>query len=318
VALPLHPDGAAARAWDDVLPNRSGLPWASGVRDTNPNSFVAYRERPIDVLLTFARKRTWAEIRAAGSYNYPSLLGSTAHNRQEAIVVSYPMFPLEQNPRDHGVGLWRRAANGEFDWQHDAAAVSFSGYSQKLVFRIGWEWNARSFFPWRCVDVALAPDYIAYFRRIVDRFRARVPDCAIDWCATKKGHTNASIDRWYPGGDWVAYIGHDKYDWWIAIRTQAEWDKDYGATYLGGPKGIGAWLGYARSKGKRLCLSEWALVSGDPAGGGDNPFYVRKMHEFFGLNAGDMGYECYFNANTDWTHRLQDHPAAGQEYRARY
>lgn len=255
LALPQLPTGAAAQASDGWIPSRAGLPWASGVRDKDPNSFVAYRERPIDVLVTYSEKRTWSGIRASGDYNYRSLLGPS-QNRQEVIVVSYPLFPKEQNPRDHGTDLWRRAANGEFDWHHDAAAMSFTKYSQKLVFRPGWEWNTRRFAPWSCVDVALAPDYVTYFRRIVDRLRARLPSCRIDWCPVKKGEANASVDNWYPGGGWVDYVGHDKYDWYAPVRTQAEWDQDYNALHLGGPAGIGAWLAYAKSKGKKLCVSE--------------------------------------------------------------
>jgi hypothetical protein len=315
LALSQLPPGAAARSSVGWIPSHAGLPWASGARDADPNSFVAYRERPIDVLVTFSEKQAWAGIRASGDYNYRSLLGP-AQNRQEVIVVSYPLFPIEQNPRDHGMDLWRRAANGEFDWHHAAAASSFTKYSQKFVFRPGWEWNTRRFAPWSCIDVALASYYITYFRRVVDLLREHVPTCRINWCSTKKGETNASIDKWYPGDDWVDYVGHDKYDWYIAARTQAEWDENYNALHFGGPAGIGAWLTYAKSKGKKLCVSEWAVVSNHPDGGGDNAYFVQRMHYFFRLNAADLGYECYFNRNAGtYVHKLQDNPAAGRKYR---
>jgi hypothetical protein len=305
--------GASAQDSGGAIPSLSGLPWASGVRDADPDSFIGYRDRPIDVLVTYSKKATWAEIRASGGYNYTRLLGPPG-NRREVIVVSYPLFPLEQNPRDHGMDLWRRGASGEFDWHHDAAAAGFARYGQKLVFRPAWEWNTDTFAPWKCIDVALAPDYVAYFRRVVDRLRDRLPGCQIDWCATKRGATNASIDRWYPGDDWVDYIGHDKYDWYIATPTAAEWDMDYNSLHHGGPRGIGAWLAYARSKGKKLCVSEWAVVNGHPAGGGDNAYFVQRMHHFFRVNAAELGYECYFNSSLA-THRLQDNPAASRKYR---
>jgi hypothetical protein len=109
------PSKTCAQAADGWIPDRSGLSWASGVRDTAPDSFMEYQDRPIDVLVTYSKKATWAEIRASGGYNYTRLLGPPG-NRPEVVVVSYPMFPLEQNPRDHGMGLWQRAASGEFDW----------------------------------------------------------------------------------------------------------------------------------------------------------------------------------------------------------
>lgn len=314
LSLPWTSTDARAQA-SGLIPSLSGLPWASGGRDLDPQSFIAFRSRAMDVLMTYSKKETWAEIRTSGTANYKRLLGPPG-NRPEVIVVSYPLFPVEQNPRDHGSDLWQRGANGEFDMHHDAAAASFMQYSQTLIFRPGWEWNVAGFAPWTCTDVALAQHYVTYFRRIVDRLRARLPNCKIDWCSGKKGRTNASLDNWYPGGDWVDFVGHDKYDWYLPTRNQAEWDADYNSLYLGGPRGIGSWLSYAKSKGKKLSVSEWAIVSNDPNGGGDNAYFVQKMYRFFEANAADIGYECYFNATI--RHRLQDNPAASKKYRYLY
>ena len=90
---------------------------------------------------------------------------------------------------------------------------------------------------------------------------------------------------------------------------------DYNALHLGGPRGIGAWLDYAKSKGKKLCVSEWAIASGHPAGGGDNAYFVQRISHFFRVNAADMGYESYFNLSAVAGHRLQNNPAAGKKYR---
>ncbi len=88
------------------------------------------------------------------------------------------------------------------------------------------------------------------------------------------------------------------------------------ATYKGGPKGIGAWLAYARSEGKRMCVGEWGVARGVSAGGGDNPFWVKKMLELFSKNASSIGYESYFNKNAVAIHRLQDNPKAAYAYRS--
>ena len=130
-----------------------------------------------------------------------------------------------------------------------------------MIFRVGWEWNHSS-WAWACTDLALAPYFKAYFRRIVDRMRARLPGCLIDWCSAKEGKTNAGIPNWYPGGDWVDIIGHDRYDWWPPLTSQSAWDSHYNALYKGGPFGPGAWLAYARSEGKPLGVGEWAVANG--------------------------------------------------------
>jgi hypothetical protein len=120
-----------------TLPSRSGLPWASGVRDTSPDTFAALRGRQLDVLNTFGPKGTWAAIRnTAGSY--VSLLDPARGNRPEAIVVSYPMFPDEESPKTGGAQVWQRAAGGAFDSHHDAAATGLTR------FRSRWGWS------WRC------------------------------------------------------------------------------------------------------------------------------------------------------------------------
>ena len=79
-------------------------------------------------------------------------------SRPEPFVVSYPLFPDNHNPVDNGTDLWRRAAAGEFDSYHQGAAAGLATISQRLIMRIGWEWN-NSAFKWRCHDQALAGYY---------------------------------------------------------------------------------------------------------------------------------------------------------------
>ena len=101
----------------------------------------------------------------------------------------------------------------------------------------------------------------------------------------------------YPGGNWVDFIGHDRYDRYPTFKIQADWDKRYmemDAKY-GSPVGIGAWLAYAKSEGKKLSIAEWATANPSEGGSGDNPFFIEKMLKFFKANAADIGYECYFN-----------------------
>ena len=152
---------------------------------------------------------------------------------------------------------------------------------------------------------------------MVDRLRAHLPNCKIDWCSGKKGRTNASLDNWYPGGDWVDFVGHDKYDWYLPIRNQAEWDADYNSLYLGGPRGIGAWLSYAKSKGKKLSVSEWAIVSNDPNGGGDNAYLSCKRCTA-SLKRMPLTSDTSATSTLDIRHRLQDNPAASKKYRYLY
>ena len=57
-------------------------------------------------------------------------------------------------------------------------------------------------------------------------------------------------------------VGPDYYNFWPATVTEAEWNTNlYAQTKPGWPRGIGAWLNWAKSIGRPLCLGEWALIN---------------------------------------------------------
>ena len=174
-----------------TLPSRSGLSWASGARAKDPDQFSAMRGRSLDVLTTFGGRGSWADIQRRSSDLAP-LLSPDQGNRQEVIVVTYPIFPDNKSPRVGGSPVWMAAARGNFDAHHIAAADGFKRYSQKFIFRVGHEWNCC--YPWRCLTPDMAPYYKDYFRRIVDIFRARHPSCLIDWCSVKRRQNHS----WHP------------------------------------------------------------------------------------------------------------------------
>ncbi|MEK0086009.1 hypothetical protein U1T56_22870, partial [Geminicoccaceae bacterium SYSU G07066] len=68
----------------------------------------------------------------------------------------------------------------------------------------------------------------------------------------------------------------------------------------GNPVGLGAWLAWAKAKGKRFSVPEWGVSDHYPGmpcadNGFDNPFFIEKMYQFFRANAAVMAYESYFN-----------------------
>ena len=74
---------------------------------------------------------------------------------------------------------------------------------------------------------------------------------------------------------YVDFIGADVYDFWPALTSDSAWTGDCNSTYEGGPKGIGSWLNFAKSQGKKLTVSEWGVIKGSPYSGGDNPVFVE-------------------------------------------
>ena len=303
-----------------LLASRSGLPWSSGASTSGPDDFVALRGRKLDTLTYFLGRGSWSIIRNAAD-QLVAQLDPKQGNRRETIVVTYPLFPNNDSPQIGGPAIWQKAAVGAYDAHHAAAALGFRRYPQRFIFRIGHEWNCC--YPWKMKQPELAPYYKAYFRRVVDIFRAQHPTCLIDWCSIKRNQILTGIDYFYPGNDWVDIIGHDKYDMHPPLRNKTEWNRESMKIYKDSPLGIGAWLAYAKSKGKRLGVSEWAVTDGPdyPAGGGDDAYFVARMLQFFKDNAADIAYESYFNKNAlqlGWYHKLslEDNPKARAAYQA--
>jgi Glycosyl hydrolase family 26 len=304
-----------ADAYAAAIPNRSGLAWRSGCAtdDINPAGFERFRGRPVDLRTAFWRRATWAGMeRLDGLTGKLKPFGS---GPRETTLITYYLFPDQENPKRGGRGVWQAAARGEFDVHHRKIAAALARYQGPYIFRIGHEWNGDE-FSWGVTDPSLAPYYKDYFKRTADILRRANPGSLVDWCCLKRGSARVSIQNFYPGGSWVDFIGHDRYDRYPTFRNEQDWTSKYNETLYGGPVGLGAWVKYARSEGKKLSIAEWAVAKPSQGGSADNPFYISKMLKFFRANAGDMGFECYFNREAgQGGHRLEDNPKAGAMYK---
>lgn len=101
-------------------------------------------------------------------------------------------------------------------------------------------------------------------------------------------------------------VGPDYYNFWPALLTEADWNTQlYARTKSGSPFGLGAWLSWANSIGRPLCLGEVGLMStsmtnsgGRPSEEGwDNPLFITKLLDFCKVNAGSIGFISYFNTD---------------------
>ena len=132
------------------------------------------------------------------------------------------------------------------------------------------------------------------------RSRPAAPRLNVEWTSAKKTQNKAlSLAAMYPGDDVVDVIGVHYYDSGPEKNTQALWDKYYGLSFNGWPWGLGAWLQFAKSHGKKLGVGEWGLWDrGQGAAMADDPVYIDNMYRFFRDNAGDIAYETYLNGMT--------------------
>ena len=121
----------------------------------------------------------------------------------------------------------------------------------------------------------------------------------------------------YPGDAYVDYIGVNIFD--NGAGCCPEYPIPEGATpqdaqarrqSAWGKKLTGAWgldfaVLFAASHRKYLSLPEWAVVEPVYKGGGDNAFFIERMHDW--ITHTNLGYQAYFNGGGG----LGDHRLTG-------
>ncbi|MBW4084544.1 carbohydrate binding domain-containing protein [Paenibacillus sp. S150] len=131
------------------------------------------------------------------------------------------------------------------------------------------------------------------------------------------------LEAAFPGRDYVDFIGIDHYD---QTWTQSGGSAIYGSAYQNadaaerlrrqelawtaevndGNWGLNMIAAFAEDQGVPLALCEWGLAArSDGYGGADNPYFIRKMHEWIENN--NVAWHVYFNVSaSDGDHDLYD------------
>lgn len=259
--------------------------WASGTYVGSGDvaaqaDFGRFRHRATDVASTYMRYDSWDTI-AHFTYMLDSLAGYRG-----AVSVAVPMLPAD------GSSTFADVVAGQHDEEFRSLArnVVASGRGDAYI-RLGWEFNG-NWYPWAANNPAA---YKAAFRREVTVLRSVAPGLRIEWDGNL-GYSQVGHDpmrELYPGDDVVTIVGVDAYDnEWEHVHDQASW-----TAFQQGDGGLQRWLDFARRHHKKFAIPEWGLVA---RGGGDNPYFIQKMHDFLLRNARAIAYECYFNtANAD-------------------
>jgi hypothetical protein len=277
---------AAVAAADTGPPWASGV-WLGGVVDAaRVAEFGRWRGSPADTLTVYPAYATWREL-AASDWNV-----STFEGYPGRLVYGLPLLPSDQSATLADV------AAGRYDdiWRAVAGQLSDNGREDSFV-RVGLEANG-TWFPWGAT-ARTAGDFKAAYRRVATLLSRAVPDLTfvfdISCGVALEGDDNrlASLERLYPGDDVVDVVGCDHYDSYSAIaRNDAEW-ADAIAPKAG--PGLADVAAFARDRGKQLAVPEWGLSAPRSEGAGDNPFFIRRMYEYFEENQDVLAFENYFD-----------------------
>jgi hypothetical protein len=199
-------------------------------------------------------------------------------------------------------------AAGQYDVYYRSLANNLASHGLHEVYlRFGWEMDGK-WYPWSApAGSGKEQSFAACFRRFVQVMRQTQP--ANEW----KFVFNPTVDTWpsvayletvWPGDEYVDVVGGNIYDQSWALNTypypspcdaacrltrqQNAWKVIYGPRLNG-------LRNFAIAHGKPMAIPEWGvIIRSDGHGGGDNPYFVQKMHDFIVDPANKIVYHSYF------------------------
>jgi hypothetical protein len=269
----------------------SGLSWVSGVYSRGQGqagvqAFGAWRGAPVDVVVDWGARQSWDDI------VNPKFLFTTWKGTPYTKVIGIAPVP-EGDSSATMAGC--AAGNYNDKWRQFGSNFKNAGMDSDTVIRLGWEFNG-DWFKWSANDPG---QFAECWRQIVSSAESTAPALLWDWNVNRgKGASVADARQAYPGDAYVDIVGVDSYDMWPGATNAASWAEQYS-----GPYGLKFWSDFARQHGKKMSVPEWAVYPGPSSqgsNGGDNAFYVGKMHEFFKSEGSHLAYESYFNESADY------------------
>lgn len=266
------------------------------------SGFETWLGRRADRVIDFLDGKNWAAM--TGSAKWIAQCWQKAGYK---LALSIPMLPSDKS------ATLADGKSGSLD-QHfvEIGKILVENGHADSILRIGWEFNG-AWYPWAA---AKDPDsFVAFWRRIVTAMRS-VPGnrFRFDWNPTIGGPKIAP-DRVYPGDDVVDIIGLDVYNQsWAPRRNDpaVRWDEK-----VNGPYGLKWHRDFARAHNKPRSFPEWGTgTRRDGHGFGDDPAFVRNMHEW--ISAEDVVYHGYWDYHaSDFNGELStgQFPVAAAEFR---
>lgn len=179
------------------------------------------------------------------------------------------------------------------------------------VIRLGHEPNG-TWYPWSTHnDPSLMNAYRRAWIGAHDALRAVCRRVKFTMSLNVSSGGVPAIAGHYPGNPYVDILGLDFYDYAVS-RTASAFHSAQGTC------GFAEIAAFARARGKRVSLDEWAVGTDVRSTVRDNPFFVRSIYQALsGLQdqyRGIVAYDSYFNSSDD--HDLRRNPRAADAYRS--
>jgi Glycosyl hydrolase family 26 len=275
--------GASSATRATAATTAGSASWISGVCDSDPEGFGAWRGSPVAIAGMFADTSLAVQLEQ-WQYTHSTFGGDVD------LAVGGPI-----------ACTWAQAAAGAelAHWRQVAAVLRESWHSRTVYLRFAHEFNGY-WMKWSVAPAQLAA-FRATFRLFASTMRKELAGLDVKIVfAPNFGTWRYTPDAAWPGSDVVDVVGLSIYEWG-QYDTSARWQ-----AFLGSSIGPNIWSAYARRHGRPLAFSEW---------GARSAYFVRAMHAWMqvmaGTGPGRLLYDVYLNDQ-----QLALTGSAAEQYRA--
>jgi hypothetical protein len=254
-----------------------------------------------------------AMVGSPGSPPYPLTMWRGSQYR---LVVGLPMNPEAGS----NSAVLANGAAGDYNSYFSTLAENAVKLGESnIIWRPGWEFDQGLV---RSDQDAI--NYANYYRNIVNTMRSVAGqnfqfswDGALD--GTANGNAWNTLDA-YPGDGYVDYIALDFYDttWtggcglpfnnsFTESQENCVWENDQSQR-------LATLASFASAHGKPIAFPEWGVDSrSDGHGGGDDPYFIWNMAEWFTTH--NVSFASYFDFNSGGNSVLADYPESDAAYK---
>ena len=300
-----------------AAPEISAYRWDAPAGPTNIDAFSSWLGSPVTIASFFHGQDSWSAIEGQDSQLSAWAQWVRAQNGRN-VTIGIGMFPSG--------GSLASCAAGSYDAHYRKLADNLAYHGLHWAYlRLGWAMD----FGWDTWGAAPGSgkeaSYAGCFRRIVQVMRQAQP--ANQWKFVLTTATNWSsrsyLEAIWPGDAYVDVVAMSFYDQSWAANTypypsgcdaNCRATRQQNAWNANSPK-LSMMRDFAVAHGKKMAFAEWGvLIRPDGRGGGDNPNFIRKMHEFIVDPANNVAFHTYFNVSIprESDARLTD-PVAGDD-----
>lgn len=223
--------------------------------------------------VTFAAYNVWTDI--ASPYFLSTIVSWLAANPANNEVLTVALVPLSD--ANNTLAAIAAGTNDAY-WQQLATNLLGTGYSDRIIVRLGWELNG-NWYPWNAI--ASPATYASAYAHVVSLMRAIAPALRFEWNLSRTGSA-ISWGAAYPGNQYVDIISMDVYD-----AYNNGWNDIVGGAY-----GLAAFRAFAQENGKPEAYTEWSCDT-SANGHGDNPIFATLMYCWMAV--GNVSHHGYWN-----------------------